>query len=162
MGLMSPDEVAPVKVYNFNEIEGDTLYNDFGPFCHQEPAFIGSRELSIQDIIIFNGTRVPPYAESQKDFRIGFVIIVPSGQTIDSNFIDAVKIIGGLFQQDWAKATGYRSKIIIDAPITATSLFDIKHAGANWASVAASSFAELFNPFRTLFQPSLTFSLPTI
>ena len=113
MGLIPEEEVSPIKIHDFEEKPGDYNYNKRGPYCGQEHNFTGTREVSIQDIISANGERVPSYQESQKDFNVAFVVIVPYGEALDEGFIDYLDLYKNEISEAWATATNNRSALSI-------------------------------------------------
>ena len=123
MGVLSADEVAPIDIHEFPEKPGDDIYNLVGPQCNAESPFTNTKKISIQEIVDVNGRRIPSYGESQKDFKVAFIIVVSFGQQVEDGFVDAVRQVGEVFPQAWTEATSYRSTMTINNG-PPTSFFD--------------------------------------
>ena len=113
MGLIPLENVNSIKVHSFIPVSNGINYLIEGPTCYANPApiFNSTKEISIKDIILVNGERVPPYQDSQKDFKVSFVIVVPYGETINKSHIDLVKYYRDNLPEAWSKATSSRSTI---------------------------------------------------
>jgi hypothetical protein len=106
MGLIPPDEVKPIKVFDY---EGEQYFAGPGP--HTNPVWTEIREVSIEDIIEANGERIPSYKDSQKDFSAVFVVVVPYGEKIPEGYLDYVEKFRALTSKMWYEKTGFRSKM---------------------------------------------------
>jgi len=107
MGLISPEEVPVMKIYEFQE------ESVFGPYCdYPNLNHTRTRELSIEQLISANGERIPSYENSQKKFKIGWAIVVPKNLDLDENFIDYVKLYENALPEAWEHATSNKSHIV--------------------------------------------------
>ena len=110
MGLIPPEEVKPITIYDFNGIEN---YGVLGPVCYNEnPTLLGTRKITIEDIILSNGERIPDYQNSQKDFKVIWLIPLKYDQPLDKNFINYVREYKDKMPGAWTQATGSKSKLI--------------------------------------------------
>ncbi|MBU3907300.1 MAG: hypothetical protein KKA64_03545 [Nanoarchaeota archaeon] len=103
-GLLPKEKVSPIFLHKFQE-SNDENYNTWGPSCYDSPNFTETETIAIQDIIDANGERVPSYELSKKDFVFRYVVILPYGSNIDSNFIDYVNLYVSETPQGWSKVT---------------------------------------------------------
>lgn len=90
MGLVGSENVLPIKVHEFEKKEGNDYYNTWGPSCGEDHKFTNTREVTIKDIITKNGVRIPDYTQSQKDFTISFVVVVPYDSEVNQGFVDYI------------------------------------------------------------------------
>jgi hypothetical protein len=111
MGFLSPDQVAPIYEHVFELKPGNDYYNMWGPACGDDHHFIETRTITIQDIINTNGIRNPSYEQSQKDFRIAFIIVTAKGEAVPSGFIDYVKKYRDALPKAWFNLTSGKSTI---------------------------------------------------
>ena len=108
MGLTSPQDVSPINLYQFQPIQGNDYYNTNGPECSGtfgNPTFTATKTVTINDITSMDGVRNPSYQTSQKNFNFTFVIIVPYGQILDSNFVNYVEQYKEELPSAWSTAT---------------------------------------------------------
>jgi len=103
-GLLPREKVSPIYLHKFQESDNDN-YNTWGPTCYDNPTFLETEEITIQDIINTNGERVPSYESSQKDFVFRYVIIEPYDLGIDSNFLSYVDLYLSETPLGWSKVT---------------------------------------------------------
>lgn len=69
-------------------------------------------KLTIDDIINIAGEeRKPGVSESQKDFKLAFVILLKKGELPSKTRVQAITASANIFPQWWAYATDYRSTI---------------------------------------------------
>jgi hypothetical protein len=111
MGLIPPEEVSPISVHEFEEKPDNPTFNTWGPNCGEEHKFTETKTITIQDIIRTNGKRVPSYKESQKDFRIAFVILTPKDTDVPSGFTEYINKYKEALPGAWSQATVGKSSI---------------------------------------------------
>ena len=58
-----------------------------------------------------DGERIPSYENSQKDFRVAFVVVVPAGDIIDPAFVEYVNLYKQALPQAWSDSTSQKSRI---------------------------------------------------
>ena len=104
MGLISPNQVDPVYLYEPKETPNR-------PVCGKYQT-INTYMMTIENIIQINGVRIPSYENSQKNFRIVFVVVTPKGEKVEQEFIDYVKLYKQALPDAWGKATDQNSHII--------------------------------------------------
>lgn len=108
MGLKSPEDIkeklVAVKYPPFIEPQG---------LCgtYEISASEVERVFTIQDMIKILGPRIPSIENSQKDFNIAFVLIVPKGITASREEVDALNWISDKFPIVWYQATEGRSTL---------------------------------------------------
>lgn len=103
-GLIPKENVSPVYLHEFQASDNEN-YNTWGPTCQDDPTFLGTKEITIQDIIEANGERVPDYASSQKDFVFRYVIVVPYDAAIDPGFSEYVHLYLSATPSGWSQVT---------------------------------------------------------
>jgi len=114
MGLIPKEQVFPIFVHEFEKkSSSDWFYNLWGPQCEQTHKFTKTKTLTIEDIISANGIRNPSYKESQKNFRIAFVIVSDKGSVVPSGFIDYVKKYADALPKAWGEMTGGKSQMSV-------------------------------------------------
>lgn len=112
MGLIPKEQVKPIYVHDFKERPGDFYYNTWGPRCEDdEYEFLRTRTVTIYDIIKANGKRNPSYEESQKDFRVAFVILTEHGADAPPEFIDYINKYKEALPGAWNQVTAGKSTI---------------------------------------------------
>ena len=111
MGLLPPDQVSPIYEHVFELKPGNDYYNMWGPACGDAHQFIETRTITIQDIINSNGIRNPSCEQSQKVFRIAFIIVTAKGETAPLGFIDYVKKYMDSLPEAWYQLTSGKSRI---------------------------------------------------
>ncbi len=104
MGLIPASEV-PAKFY----VDGNGTVGPNNQPAKSGETIAGTRiDVSIDQIIGALGERNPSVAESQKDFRIGFILLVKPGQQPKADSIQRVQRfadeIGGLFNKETRRA----------------------------------------------------------
>ncbi len=109
MGLKSPEEIKEklVVTNKSGQIPG---YIRCGENIKVSEDSI-RKSYSIQDFIDVLGPRIPSVVDSQKDFTIAFVLIVPKGIIPTQREIDAMNWIADKFPITWYKSTEGRSKL---------------------------------------------------
>lgn len=113
MGLIPFCEVQPLYIQKIET--DDTHIKNFGPYCSEVNLFqfIGTKEVTIDEIISVNGPRIPAYPDIQKDFRIKFVVLAGYDQMTDMSFIEHLKETFLPFTITWSELTSRKSKIVI-------------------------------------------------
>jgi hypothetical protein len=115
MGLLPPEQVNPILVRSWDSNWVDTLtkvrFSSLGPACFQAPTFTGERFLTIEEFVKINGPRLPTVANSQKEFNILPVIVVPYNVAPDMAFSDFTRDMLDTLEPAWAAATGGRSHV---------------------------------------------------
>ncbi|MFH1175507.1 MAG: hypothetical protein V1698_02180, partial [bacterium] len=111
MGLLPKEQVRPIYVHDFEKKPGDSYFNTWGPSCDSSYKFLGTRTVTIDDIIKANGSRIPSYENSQKDFRVAFVILSEKNEDVPQGFIDYVKLYKQALPAAWEEATDGKSHI---------------------------------------------------
>jgi len=107
MGLAPRERVSPVV---FSEFE-----NPADPSCLVLPDahYLGSRTITIDDIIALNGERSLSFADSQKKFNIAMVIVADKDTEPPSGFVEDVDKIKDLLLTSWPRATRGTSELAI-------------------------------------------------
>lgn len=90
---------------------------------------------TIQDFINVLGPRVPSFENSQKDFQLAFVMIIPKGSNLSPDEIKAINWIADKFPITWNKSTQGASTI---NGIKATELTPPKITNAVVSSTTSS------------------------
>lgn len=114
MGLLPPNQVAPIFEHEFEPKPGNDYYNIWGPRLGEDHQFTETKTITIQDIININGERNPSYLQSKKDFRIAFIIVTAVGETVPSGFINDVKKYRDALPGAWSQTTSAKSRMIIN------------------------------------------------
>lgn len=112
MGLMDASEIKDSYLlltntqtnFDFSLLNGHTLSNN------ELAVKADAIRVSINDIINIAGQeRNPKAADSQKDFRVAYVILTKQGEAPSSNMTKAIEELSAVFPSQWAYATGNRS-----------------------------------------------------
>ena len=102
MGLIPVGEV-PEKFYVRRQVGSSSSDVPANP---GETIFGTRVDVSIDQIISSLGTRSPSVADSQKSFRVGFIVLVKSGEQPSQSTIDKVKRITVEIEKLFSKETG--------------------------------------------------------
>ena len=104
MGFLPKQNVNPVKLI----VPGDdVVYEDNG-----ELTVVGNLYfINITDIIHIEGERIPPYNESQKNFRIGFILWTRDKSKVSDKTIERIDRMRNLFEEQWRVATRNLSSV---------------------------------------------------
>ncbi|MDB4940450.1 MAG: hypothetical protein JWO40_875 [Candidatus Doudnabacteria bacterium] len=105
MGFIPAESVPPIYLQQLKDKPNDDYYNTWGPNCDQPADFLSTNTITIQDVVKKVGDRVPTVSDSQKNFKVGFVILAPKGQSVPPNFIEYVKKYQSALPGDWNQAT---------------------------------------------------------
>ena len=105
MGLLPPNEVPDLMVVTPQD-----------PVCFNNKEICPgtARYVSVKDIITVEGERLPSSTDSQKDFRMAFILITKKGQKPTDEQIKKMNYIVDNFPNAWAKATRNLSTMSTD------------------------------------------------
>ncbi len=107
MGLIAKLSVQPIPV-----IQTGVDYNYGQPQCGEATNFTGTKTYTIDDIITLAGRdRTPSYPNTQRDFKVGYVVLVPADENISSNSMTFATDIVSQFPQFWSNLTSNLSHI---------------------------------------------------
>ena len=109
-GFLAPEEV-PDFVLLANDTIDPTLLPSQGATIEATPLSV-----SVQDIIAVEGPRTPHFSESQKDYRVGFVLIKRPGELIDDSVFVALDRLRREASTRFAILTGGRGLLHIEPP----------------------------------------------
>lgn len=105
MGIYGASEVPPFMVIQNDEIDKEQ-------FPKLNDTIAGSAEIvTIDQIIEAEGVRVPGIADSQKDFRFGFVLLKGDDTNLSEHVITGLSNLRKEFKTRFAAMTGGRAKI---------------------------------------------------
>lgn len=137
MGLKSQDEVQENLVIT-------ALYGQIpGPLDCDSHLLMAQNQIrksyTIKDFISVLGPRQPSSAESQKNFNMAFVMIVPKGEKLSINELRAFKWIAEKFPIVWYKSTKWLSIInnIKPSELNPPKISNVK-ISANASSIRAT------------------------
>lgn len=117
MGLIPPEQVAPVTQHVFAPIPGNDAYNAVGPRCDEPYKFIKKRTVKVSDIVALHGVRTPASGVSQTKFSVMFVVVHPAGEPVPAGFVAYAGAFADVLPTTWATATRFRSGLkIFEAP----------------------------------------------
>lgn len=125
LGLRAPADVDPMWVIDSNDMNDATFPNlGFN--------VTGTRiDFTIADVVAQNGARVPDASSSQKEFRIGFILVIPNGAEPLQSDLDFLN----LFRSEWesfffaeTEGLGTMNTNLAQAPVSADFSVD-KFAG---------------------------------
>lgn len=109
MGLISSEEVAPIRIHHFEgeeeEKRGIFATDYFGPNCYESPSFLSTDVYYIEDFIASYGKRVPGYQEEQKSFSTVFIIVEGKDSPPSKNFLDLIGQYRKELPQAWVEVT---------------------------------------------------------
>jgi len=106
MGFMPPENVEPWwYVGNQPALEGP-YYPPVGS------TFSGTRvDLSVDDVIAVEGPRIPAYPDTQRDFRMAFVLLTRQADPADVADLANVRHKMSLFAEIWPQTVGHEATI---------------------------------------------------
>ncbi|MDD3263654.1 MAG: hypothetical protein PHT94_02045 [Candidatus Nanoarchaeia archaeon] len=107
-GFISKDEVGPLYLHRFQSYNNSSR-DTWGPSCYDDVNFTKTEIITIEDIIQKNGERIPSYKTSQKDFYFKYVIVVPYGDTLNTDFLEYINIYLTQTPQLWSEYTNNKS-----------------------------------------------------
>jgi len=110
MGLISKTSVRPISV-----IQTATSYPYGQPQCNEDTNFLSTKTYTIDDIIALAGKdRIPAYPNTQKTFKVGYIVLVPADDNYTSDSINFASDIVNQFPQYWSYITNNLSHITPD------------------------------------------------
>lgn len=95
MGFISPNEAKPIYWYDLDNVFNEKLG---GRKCTRHI-------LTAQDIITMEGPRQPAYPATQRDFKIGFILLTAPKQSVTQQQISRMNNIVNNFPTMWYEAT---------------------------------------------------------
>ncbi len=99
MGLLPASETKPLTLWktNASQVSG---------------TMTGSKKIiTVDDLIKIAGPRVPAYPDTQRDFKIAYILLPKQGEMVDPLYIKNIKWIAENFPSEWSSATGGLSKL---------------------------------------------------
>ena len=122
MGLMSPEEVTPTfLVTEPYELDLPPPYDEEYIFADDitiadplaDVTFRGERkEITIEDIIMLNGPRVPNAELSQKDFQVAFILLTMDNEEPTPDEIDKVEAVRRFWPPYFHRAADNRATMV--------------------------------------------------
>jgi hypothetical protein len=113
MGLASVEEVEPWFYLDKTE---PRLGNEYWPIDKQVVS--GTRiAVTVENLTGGSGPRRPTAAQSQRGFRVPFVLVTYPGQTATPQQLERMKAIRELFEKNFATATGGRGTATTKWPL---------------------------------------------
>ncbi|HEX5057249.1 MAG TPA: prenyltransferase/squalene oxidase repeat-containing protein, partial [Gammaproteobacteria bacterium] len=106
-GLYRADEVPPMTLI-VNPALDPRVTPEQGLLVHGTTISGTARTISIQDIITAEGERIPAAADSQKNFRLGFILLTPADQEVSESQIAGIEAVRRSFTERFAIWTGGR------------------------------------------------------
>ncbi len=117
MGLVGPEEVGPQTLLQVDEAAATAAGIDPA----STPVFLGGGAdvtlpatpvtFTIDDIIAAEGARVPSVADSPKEFRMAFLVLVLQGDPFDDAVLANIDGLRQTFEADWEEDVGYRADL---------------------------------------------------
>lgn len=110
MGFVPPEEVAPQTLLLVDDAEAAAAGVEAGSTPEFLDRFSGGRNVTlagtpvtftVDDIIAAEGERVPAAADSQRDFRMAFLVLVLSEDVLDDDVIAEIDGVRTTFEADW-------------------------------------------------------------
>jgi len=102
MGLIPPEDVSPVEI--FEEHRQDQSLFDY---------YTVKKVIPIEKIIELEGKRIPTSEESQKNFRMAFILVIKKGSEATEESKYMIKKIAEGFSEVWSYVTDNRSTMNI-------------------------------------------------
>ncbi len=103
MGLLPSSEVRPLVLWETLATPG----SDVG-----SPPMVGVKKIvTVDDIIKIAGPRIPAYPNTQRNFKIAYILLPKNGETATESQIESIQWIAANFPQEWNRLTGGRSSI---------------------------------------------------
>ena len=107
MGLRAPNEVAPTMVLDDGS-HHNSAAGAHGPTGAMNVTGMTRVDVSVDDVIRAEGTRVPAYPNAQSCWRVAFVLVVPPGQTYSAADVAKVEAYRARWEQWFHWATDGR------------------------------------------------------
>ncbi len=99
MGLLPESQVTPLALWQTDSSQ-------------VMATMTGTKKIvTVEDIINIAGQRNPAYPNTQKDFKIAYIVLPQKGQTIDNVVLEKVKMIVSNFPTEWNFMTKKLSNI---------------------------------------------------
>ena len=118
MGFLSPSEVRPLTLWQTDALQFSGRV-------------VGTkRTVTVQDVIQKAGPRVPAYPDTQKSFRVAYILLPKRGQKATAVQTDSILSMAKNFPGFWERATGGRSKIESGGTNPGSSV-DLKFKGSD-------------------------------
>ncbi|HEX8171101.1 MAG TPA: hypothetical protein VF824_11230 [Thermoanaerobaculia bacterium] len=116
MGLASPSEVAPFfYIANSSPALGKSYY------APADKTYSGTRrDVTFQQVVDAMGPRLPAYPQTQRQFRVLFVLIHDPDREITAEELADVQSYRSLLENDFRTATGGRASVITTFELPAT------------------------------------------
>ncbi len=103
MGFRPPGEVEPMFLVRPSSMAASS-------FPQVNVTFTGSRQdVTVDDIIAVEGTRVPAAEVAQRRFRFAFILVVPSGTEPDPAEVEQLETYRAEFERYFPRAAGERA-----------------------------------------------------
>ncbi len=143
MGLYGPDEVPPFFLIENATYRGKAV-NGLTTFPGGVTVNGTRTDITIEDVIAASGVRKPSVVDSQKDFRMGFLLVTEPGQSVEAvqDQIDQIEAFRVIWEKKYAEWTHGRSSMCTrvtancDRPslrITSTSAHELVGDGDDMA-----------------------------
>lgn len=113
-GFNQAEEVPPMTL-----IENASLDNTLTPaesnLAYGNTISGSQRTITIDHIIAAEGPRIPSFENSQKDFNVGFILLVPANESVEEAKITSLKEISRGFIDRFSIWTGGRATLSVSA-----------------------------------------------
>ncbi len=120
MGLVGPEEVGEQTLLLVDEADAAAAVVEPASTPEFLDRYSGGTNVTlpatpitftVDDIIAAEGERVPSAADSPKDFRMAFLVLVLSEDTFGDAEITAIDGVRRTFEADWEEDVGYRADL---------------------------------------------------
>ena len=109
MGLAKPEEVKPLFILRNLKWTG-------GRDANGHPIFTGNKTIvTIDDVIEAMGPRMPDFEHAQKTFNTAIVVMTMPGKAPSRELLSSANGIAERWIAYWAKTTGGRSVMTVQA-----------------------------------------------
>ena len=126
---------------------------------------------TIQDMMDVLGPRIPSVTDSQKDFNMAFVMVVPEGETLTLEQSDALNWVANKFPITWYKSTSGKSTIngVIPTDLVPPVISNVKVKSSSssitvsWDTDEPASGFVIYTPenyYRSIIYPNLVTNPP--
>jgi hypothetical protein len=115
MGLLAPEEVAPLEFLKLSEEDQAAVHRDAAS-TPEYYAYYGTSkdytitvvpeviEVTVDDVIAAEGPRVPSYEDSPRSFRVGVMYLVMARDTIDEETLGEIEDLRDTLVGGWEEA----------------------------------------------------------
>lgn len=108
MGLIPKTSVQPIPV-----IQTSVNYPYGQPQCNETTNFLDTKTYTIDEILQLAGKdRSPVYPNTQRDFKVGYIILAPANEAVSSGSMQFASDIINQLPQYWSNLTNNLSHII--------------------------------------------------